>query len=231
MIPLTDTLVSNNRPIVNNIIILTNFVIFIFQFFLPAKSGEALIKSFGLIPANIDDPLSYFSFITSIFLHAGIFHLIGNMWTLYIFGKKVEDKMGSINYLFFYLLNGVLAGVAHFLFYNNSNIPVVGASGAISGVLGAYMFMFPYSRIIFMIPVLFIPYLFQMNAFFYMIIWFLIQLFSGTISLITQSNDPTGIAFWAHIGGFIGGITLHKHFKRNDRKNYYHDDDYQWMIY
>ena len=138
-------------------------------------------------------------------------HFIGNMWTLFIFGDNVEDRIGRIRYVVFYILCGIVASVSHFLIYPGSTIPALGASGAISGVMATYMFMFPKSRIIFLVPLFFVPFFFELSAFVYIGVWFVSQLFSGTFTLM--QTQVSGIAFWAHIGGFIGGFVLHWFFK------------------
>jgi membrane associated rhomboid family serine protease len=139
------------------------------------------------------------------------------MWTLFIFGDNVEDRMGHFRYLLFYLLCGVIASFTHFYLYQDSNVPAIGASGAISAVMGAYMFLFPRARIIFFIPIIIIPLFIPIPAFIYLALWFAGQFYNGTISYLGESS--TGIAFWAHIGGFVGGAVLFSFFlKRNRRK-------------
>jgi membrane associated rhomboid family serine protease len=155
---------------------------------------------------------------TNMFLHGSFGHLLGNMWTLFIFGKAVEDRMGRMSYLAFYLLSGLIACGTHIFWEAGSNIPAIGASGAISGVMGAYLFMFPKSQIIMLIP-WFIPIL-PIPSVVYLVIWFLGQFLSGTASLFSGTVEG-GVAFWAHIGGFVGGVIIYRIFlKRRKRKHY-----------
>jgi len=198
------------------------------------KLNEAQLESFlikyGLIPAKIlaeisgnpsDFKIAMLSpFFTNMFLHGGFWHLLGNMWFLYIFGNNVEDKMGSIRYLLFYLIAGILASLTHFILYAHSPVPAIGASGAISGVMAAYMFLFPRSKIITFIPIFFIlPLLIPIPAPIFIGIWFFGQLLSGTFHLF--HGTATGIAFWAHIGGFFAGMFLYKLFVRKKNKYSY----------
>lgn len=226
MFPIADTIPSSRIPLVNYFLIFLNVVVFSFQVLLPPDVLEVFFYHFGLVPARYTNnyfaykvglsPENYFPFFSNIFLHGGWAHIIGNMWTLYIFGDNVEDRMGHWRYLLFYLLCGITASVTHFYVNPDSTVPAVGASGAISGVMGAYMLLFPKSRIIFLFVFFFVIDFIQIPAFIYLFFWFLGQLFSGTISLLTLPQNVGGIAFWAHIGGFAGGILLHKFFIRKE---------------
>jgi hypothetical protein len=146
------------------------------------------------------------SLFTFMFLHGGFMHLIGNMWSLYIFGDNVEDRLGSARYIVFYLLCGLASGMTHLLFNLHSNIPTIGASGAIAGVMGAYFILYPGSRILTLIPIIIIPWFVEIPAFFFLGIWFLLQFLNAAGS----SGQAGGIAWWAHIGGFIFGIVFLK---------------------
>jgi membrane associated rhomboid family serine protease len=217
MIPIRDTIPAKNPPIGTWILIAANTAVFLFELMLPEPTLEAFLYYFGIVPARYSHPEwaalmgfpldDYWPFITSMFLHGGWLHIIGNMWTLWIFGDNVEDRMGTMRFVVFYLLCGLAAGVVHFLTNANSTLPTVGASGAIAGVLGAYFLLFPYSRIIVLLPVFFIPLFFELPAITYLGIWILSQVFSGTLSF-GQPEDVGGIAFWAHVGGFIVGMML-----------------------
>jgi membrane associated rhomboid family serine protease len=156
----------------------------------------------------VDD---YWPFLTSMFLHAGWLHLISNMWTLWLFGKAVEDRMGRMRFLLFYLLTGVAAGLTHWSTNVDSTMPAVGASGAIAGVLGAYFILYPHARIIVMFPVIFLPFFFELPALIYIGFWFLGQVFSGTLSVLGP-DDVGGVAWWAHVGGFLAGVVLYRLF-------------------
>lgn len=220
MIPLQDTIPSHRFPFANWALILINAAVFLLEISLPEYKLELLIRVFGLIPARLTDPAwaewmglphSYLPLLTNMFLHSGWGHFIGNMWTLYIFGDNVEDRMGSLRYVVFYLLCGVIASAVHVVLYPNSTVPAIGASGAISGVMAAYMFMFPRSRIVFFLPIFFLPYFFELPALLYIGTWFIGQLISG-ITVLAITERASGIAFWAHIGGFAAGAVLHRAF-------------------
>jgi hypothetical protein len=142
------------------------------------------------------------------FLHGGFWHLLGNMWSLYIFGDNVEDRLGPLRYLVFYLLCGITSGLSHLIFNLNSNVPTIGASGAIAGVMGAYLILHPNSKILTLIPILFIPWFVEIPAFFFLGFWFVIQFINAAAS----HGGVSGIAWWAHIGGFIFGIIFLKIF-------------------
>ena len=157
---------------------------------------------------SIDD---YWPFLTSMFLHGGWMHIIGNMWTLWIFGDNVEDRMGPLRFVCFYLLCGIAAGLIHWFTNLDSTLPTVGAFGAIAGVLGAYFFLFPYARVIVLVPVFFLPFFFELPALVYLGFWALSQVWSGTLALVGP-GDVGGVAWWAHVGGFMAGIVLHFFF-------------------
>ena len=230
MIPLRDTIPSNSFPIVNWVLILVNLSVFLVEVFaLDSKQAESMIYQYGLVPDNIrlseinsiyDLRVSIFRpFFTNMFLHGGWGHLISNMWILYIFGDNVEDRMGKVKYFLFYILCGLIASFTHFLLTRNSVVPAIGASGAISGVMAAYMVMFPKSTIHSLVPILIIPLFVPIPAIIYIGFWFLGQLLSGTSSLMLSDN-ASGIAFWAHIGGFIAGLLLYRFFDSSKRKSF-----------
>jgi membrane associated rhomboid family serine protease len=176
---------------------------------------ERVFYVFGIVPARYSDPRwaewvgfpmhDYWPFLTNVFLHGGWLHVLGNMWMLWIFGDNVEDRMGSGRFLAFYLLCGIAASVAHRFVNADSTVPAIGASGAISGVMGAYLLLFPRSRIILLVPILFLPFFFEVPAIAFLGIWFLMQLVSGTLAL-AGPEQAGGIAFWAHVGGFAVGM-------------------------
>jgi membrane associated rhomboid family serine protease len=193
-----------------------NAIVFIFEISIPKDSLQQLLYLFGLVPARYTypkwalihglSPGNYSPFFTNMFLHAGWLHIVGNMWFLHLFGATVEDRMGHLRFLLFYLLSGLAANLIFFMVDLHSTIPEFGASGAIAGVMGAYIVMFPRAQILTLIPILFIPFLVNLPAFFYLGFWFLIQVFSGTLSF--TFHDSGGVAWWAHIGGFVTGIVL-----------------------
>jgi membrane associated rhomboid family serine protease len=203
-------------------IILLNTGVFFFETSLSERGLKNLIYIFAFVPARYShsdwllSPALYLPFLTSIFIHGGWMHLISNMWSLWIFGDNVEDRMGHIRFLFFYLLCGIAAGVVHWVTNLHSQIPTVGASGAIAGVMGAYFLLYPYSRVITMVPVFFYPVFIEIPAVFYLGLWFYSQFLSGVMSLVTP-RDIGGIAWWAHIGGFLAGGLLMPLFIRRKR--------------
>src|ERR1700738_742884 len=226
MLPIRDTIPSRHPPIVTWVLILINGVVFLFELTMPEPALEQFFYLFGIVPARYTHPGwalwvglpidDYWPFLTSMFLHGGWMHIIGNMWTLWIFGDNVEDRMGPIRFLFFYLLCGLAAGSVHWFTNPHSTIPTVGASGAIAGVMGAYLVLFPPSRIIVLLPILFFPFFFELPAVTYLGFWALTQVFSGTLSLASPA-DVGGVAWWAHVGGFGVGILLQFFFvKRAD---------------
>lgn len=214
MIPIRDTIPSRNYPIVNNILIVTN----IFFYFVEVGQGanfNNFIYQYGVVPARYSStyfnsffPHNIFTLFSFMFLHGGFWHLLGNMWSLYIFGDNIEDNIGHFRYLFFYLLCGMFSGLSHVLLNLNSDIPTIGASGAIAGVMGAYFILYPRSKILTLIPILFIPYFIEIPAFFFLGFWLLMQI----INAAGSSGSMAGIAWWAHIGGFIMGIIILRWF-------------------
>ena len=216
MIPIRDDNPRRFAPVMTWSLIGVNVVVYLFEASLPEESLQALFERFGFVPAQLAQagelPRSALTLFTSMFLHGSFLHLLGNMWTLWIFGDNVEDRMGPWRYLIFYLLCGLAAGGVHWATDMGSTIPTVGASGAISGVMGAYLVQFPRSRLIMLFPILFLPYFFQIPAWVYLGVWFLGQAASGTIALGQQSIG--GVAFWAHVGGFVAGIVLFRLFLR-----------------
>lgn len=216
MLPIRDTIQSKNYPVINTALIIANVLFYLIEM----AQGENLnqfIIVYGLVPARYSVPeiavhfsfsQQVFSFISFMFIHGGFWHLLGNMWTLYIFGDNVEDRLGPFRYLFFYLLCGLASGLSHFFLNLYSQVPTVGASGAIAGVMGAYFLLYPRSRILTLIPIIFIPYFVELPAYIFLGIWFLIQF----ISAAGASGHGGGIAWWAHIGGFLFGVFFLKLF-------------------
>ncbi len=210
MIPLRDTITSKHYPVVNNTIISINIVVFLIQLI----QGQNLYNFdylYGLVPArysvshisfNFTATEQIFSFISFMFLHGSILHVLGNMWMLYIFGDNIEDSMGPFRYLIFYISCGLLSGLTHLYFNFYSNLPTIGASGAIAGVMGAYFILYPHAKILTLIPIIIIPWIVEIPAFFFLIFWFLLQILNAAGS----SGQAGGIAWWAHIGGFIFGM-------------------------
>jgi len=206
MFPVRDTLRPRSRPTVTWTLIALSVAAFVAMSSLQAGLFERLTLTYGLVPARLSfaDPAGWLRLGTSIFLHGGWFHLISNMWTLFIFGDNVEDRIGHGRFLAFYLASGVVAGLAHVALTPGSTLPTIGASGAIAGVLGAYFVLFPSARVLTVVPLIFLPWLIEIPAFIYLGVWILSQLSSGLLSL-GAAGDFGGIAWWAHIGGFVFG--------------------------
>ena len=207
MLPLKDEQPVRSFPIVNYALIAINILVFIWQISLPNPDQA---YQFALIPAQVTSGLTTAAFLhifTSMFMHGGLAHISGNMLYLWIFGDNVEDAMGHGRYLFFYLLGGFLASAAHILSNPTSEVPTVGASGAIAAVLGAYLILFPRARVLTLIALGFFIRLSLIPASIVLGLWFLLQLVQGVLSLGMQAGLG-GVAFWAHIGGFVTGLLL-----------------------
>jgi membrane associated rhomboid family serine protease len=229
MFPIKDNIPATRFPVMNWLIIITNAVVFIYQLQLNDQQLADFFNFFGLVPSRYSSftennllsikVLTVFPFFTNMFLHGGWLHFILNMWTLVIFGDIVENRMGSFKYLLFYIICGIAASVTHFMLNMHSTVPALGASGAISGVMAAYMFLFPFAKVVILVPIIFIPLFFEIAAYFYIGIWFLLQLWNGALSL-SHKAESTGIAFWAHIGGFLSGLVLYKFFLKKKYRIY-----------
>ncbi|MBE0477809.1 rhomboid family intramembrane serine protease [Candidatus Aerophobetes bacterium] len=233
MIPIKDSIPSKTTPYVNIFLILTNFALFFYEVSLDRWELTRFLYIYGLVPERFfylsgeGAPFLtlYFPFFTSIFMHAGWFHILGNMLFLWIFGDNVEDEMGHFKYLIFYILCGLGAGFVHLFLNSTSSVPAVGASGAISGVMGAYMLLFPHSRIVTLFPIFFFFTFVEVSAFFFIAIWFIFQLFSGAFSLLAGRAATGGVAWWAHVGGFLVGMGLVFLFAKRPR---YKRRSYDW---
>ncbi len=221
MIPLRDNIPHIKKPIVTVSLLIINVLVFLYEISLGYYLKDFMYL-YGLIPRNISLQMgllpSIRPFFTNMFLHAGWAHLIGNMWFLWIFADNVEDRMGHLNFLIFYLMCGFIASFTHFIINRHSVVPAVGASGAIAGVLGAYMMLFPSARVLTLVPFFFFLEIIEIPAFIFLGIWFIYQFLLGVSSL---GGYGAGIAFWAHIGGFLAGIFLLKLFVKR-RKSYYY---------
>lgn len=217
MFPLKDSIRIPNAPVVTYLLIVLNGLVFLYQSSL--SPHDALIFSFehALVPrryfdpswaAGFDlDPHNYLPFIEGTFMHGGWWHIILNMWTLFIFGSSLEGRLGRLQFLSFYLVCGVIASLTHGYFNQDSDVPALGASGAIAGVLGAYATTFPRAKITILILIVIIPFFFKIPALGYALIWFAFQFFQGFMDLFSSSMGG-GIAWWAHIGGFLAGVVL-----------------------
>jgi len=213
MFPLYDTARSRKFPLINLLLIALNGLAFFSEFRMAPGELEAFIFANGLIPAQFlaNPSAEWMTIFTSMFLHGGWFHILSNMWVLFIFGDNIEARMGGIRYLIFYLLSGISAGLLQAYILPSSTVPMIGASGAVAGVLGAYLILYPRSRIASLVPIFFIFTLVELPAFVFLVFWFISQLYSGLFSL---QGSAGGIAWWAHIGGFVFGIFIALFFRR-----------------
>jgi membrane associated rhomboid family serine protease len=239
MFPIVNTAPFRSPPLVTWALIAANCLVFLYERSLSPDELEAFLRRFALIPALYFTPdftslrisiwgyalSNWQPFFTNMFLHGGWLHLILNMWTLWLFGGTVEDRMGHARYLVFYLACGIFASVAHAVVNPTSTEPALGASGAIAGAMGCYIRLFPWSRIIVVIPILFLPLFFEVPAVVFVGFWFAIQVLQGTGSLFVTSVGD-GIAYWAHIGGFLAGFAFGPLLTRSkqDYRPYYPDE-------
>ena len=224
MFPLRDTQPSYSKPVVTVLLIVVNLLVFLFEFSLDPYTLNAFIAQYGLIP----DP-RYFhisAIFTSMFVHGGWLHVLGNMWFLWIFGDNIEDILGHEKYLLFYMLCGIAAALSQVFFSGDSRVPMVGASGAIAGVMGAYMVKFPRARIVTLIPIIIFFTTIDLPAWVMLIYWFGMQLFSGVGSIGDARYAQGGTAFFAHIGGFLAGMALV--LMMGARQRYYQRQDLYW---
>jgi len=247
MIPLKDDAPRVSTPYINYTLLVLNTVVFLYEWLLSRGGSQAvnsLVFQLGVVPARLTVVLFNHGYVpwdlvsqlgtryvppigavlpmfTSMFLHAGWLHLIFNMWALWIFGDNVEDRLGHLWYLVFYLLCGVAAALFHTLLNPNSAVPTVGASGAIAGVMGAYFLLYPRARVLTLVPLFFVFFLW-LPAWIVLGYWFVAQFVSGAAGRIaSHSGDQPGVAFWAHVGGFLAGMLLIKLFPPRARRYHY----------
>jgi membrane associated rhomboid family serine protease len=206
MIPLYDTARRRRMPLVTWLLIAVNIAVFIYEVGFSPAALERFIRTWGLVPAQLfAQPLvEWVTIVSSMFLHGGWLHILSNMWVLFIFGDNVEERMGGLSYLLFYLLSGVAAALLQSFLLPSSSEPMIGASGAIAGVLGAYLILFPHARVASLVPILFIFTVIQVPATLFLLFWFVSQLFSGWLAIGGAAGS--GVAWWAHVGGFLFGI-------------------------
>jgi rhomboid family protein len=214
MIPLRDENPSESVPVVTRALIALNCAAFFYEVAL-GPAIQRFLFVWGMVPLRVTQSLREGSeplvaaglpLLTSMFLHGGWTHLIGNMWYLWIFGDNVEDRLGSLRFLLFYLASGLAAGLLHFFFNPLSRVPTVGASGAIAGVLGAYLLAFPHARVITLVPLFPFFQLMALPAALVLGLWFVFQFFIGTLALAWTTATTGGTAWWGHIGGFVFGF-------------------------
>jgi membrane associated rhomboid family serine protease len=234
MIPIRDDQPRFSTPYITYFLVALNVVVFLMELSIGAQSHgtlNSLIYEFGVVPQQIlgaggSTQLSPVGAVvpifTSMFLHGSWLHIIGNMWVLWIFGDNIEDHLGHFSYLAFYLVCGFAAAVAHILLNPGSNVPTVGASGAIAGIMGAYFLLYPKARVLTIVPLIVFFTFWWLPAWIVLGYWFLVQFLSGTATSIAYSSSSSGgIAFWAHVGGFVAGIILIKVLpERRHRQRY-----------
>lgn len=227
MIPIRDDQPHFTPPVVNYFLIVLNLVIYLFEAVLPPDNLNLLIYQFGLVPSHVTalltgsrslNPVAVLTpFLTSMFLHGGWMHVIGNMWFLWIFGDNIEDYLGHFKYLGFYLFAGVAAALTQVLLTPALRVPTVGASGAIAGVMGAYFILYPRARVL-----TWLVFFFYLPAWVILGYWFLVQFFSARASSLSYASQSSGgVAFWAHVGGFITGLVLVKILPRRRQSQRY----------
>jgi membrane associated rhomboid family serine protease len=223
--PLKDNIPTRGFPAVNIWLIIVNVVCFAYEFKLGAGL-DGFIQLYGFVPArfmaaqaeNILDLPRFVPIFSSMFLHGGVLHLVSNMWMLWIFGDNIEDSMGHSRYLMFYLLCGTVSVLAQAVANPASPVPLVGASGAISGVLGAYFLLYPRARILTLVPVFFFFYMIELPAFIFLGLWMLLQVLQGYAYLMAAKGAAVGgVAWWAHVGGFAAGVLLINFFREKPK--------------
>jgi membrane associated rhomboid family serine protease len=211
MIPVKDGISTRETPVVNYVLITINVIVYLFMALAGPEAQEAIVAKYAMVPTHFADGVTLadiMTIFTSMFMHAGLAHLGGNMLYLWIFGDNVEDRIGHFRYLMFYLVGGVVASLTHMVTNWGSELPTVGASGAIAAVLGAYLLLYPASRIVTLIPIGRFSHLTTAPAFVFLGLWFVLQLFEGMMSF--GGADVAGVAFWAHVGGFVAGMVMVK---------------------
>ncbi len=228
MIPLRDSTRSKTVPYVNLILIGLNIAVFIYQLLLNERAALEFIYSYGVIPAKftsipilqtlLTNPVYFFPFLSSVFMHGGLLHIISNMLYLWVFGDNIEDRFGHFRYLVFYLLVATAGHIAHIASHPASDIPTIGASGAVAGVLGAYFLAFPKAKVLTLVPLFIFFTIIEVPALIFLFLWFVLQLING-LTIFGNGSAQT-VAWWAHIGGFIGGALLFNVFKKNSQPNY-----------
>lgn len=217
MFPLYDTIKASRFPFFNWAIVIITVVVFIQQLLTP--DIDAFIMQYALVPSlvNFSDPITLLPFITSIFLHGGIMHILSNMWFLVVFGDNVNDALGVIGFLILYFVAGIMGNFLQYMFTPGSNIPMLGASGAVAGILGCYFVLFPYSKIKTLIFIIFFITIIEVSAPIMLGYWFVLQIFSGIASIETLGAETGGVAFFAHIAGFVVGLLFGYLYKNKAR--------------
>lgn len=219
MIPIRDNIPSRRFPVMNAVLIGINVILFLYEVSLAVPEREAFLRVYGMIPRQVTGFFAmeavsladFGSVVTAMFLHGSWMHIIGNMLFLWVFGDNVEDIVGSWRYLLLYLLAGAVGNLAHVITNPASALPTIGASGAVAGILGAYLINFAHARVVTIIPLGIFLWTVELPALFFLLFWFVIQLISGFASLGVESVG--GVAWWAHIGGFLAGVLLVRYLR------------------
>jgi len=217
MIPLRQTEPTRTTPVVTRALVIANAAVFLAQLLLGART-EALINTFGYIPARFVHPAAYgythfevfVTLVSSLFLHGGLVHLFGNMIYLWIFGPGVEDAIGHVRYLAFYVICGAIGSLTHTILFSQSIVPSIGASGSIAGILGAFLVLRPKARIVTLFPLVIYWAMAEIRAVIFLPVWFAMQFFNGALALAAaqRTQEVAGIAWWAHVGGFLFGAVV-----------------------
>ena len=232
MFPIRDDQPRFSTPFVNYFIIALNALAFFYELSIQTQGHRALdrfVFQFGVVPTHVELALAHLNLagvflpiLTSMFLHGSWLHIIGNMWVLWIFGDNIEDHIGHFFYLIFYLVSGFAAAFTHILLNLGSNIPSVGASGAIAGVMGAYFVLYPRARVLTLVPLIVFFTFWWLPAWIVLGYWFVIQFLSGAATSVAYTSQTGGgVAFWAHVGGFVAGIVMIKIFPERPRRHRY----------
>jgi membrane associated rhomboid family serine protease len=226
MIPLRDTIPSHSFPAATVLFIALNVLAFLYELSL-GRALDAFIMQYGAVPlrfilaGQIEEVSTVERFLplfTSMFLHGGWLHLGGNMLYLWVFGDNVEDRLGHVGFLVFYLACGLVAALTQIYIHPTSKVPMVGASGAVAGVLGAYLILFSHSRVLALIPILFFFQVIELPALLFLVFWFLMQFLNGAVAITAAPYSTGGVAWWAHIGGFVSGMALGFLFPKRKRQ-------------
>lgn len=219
MIPVRDTIPCYNTPVITWALMAVNITVFLFMIAMPDSMAQDFVYLYGLVAKRYTDPVwatlsgfpndHYFSFLSSMFLHSGLLHIVMNMLFMWIFADNIEDCMGRVRFIVFYFLCGLVAAIGQVTFNPDTSIPVVGASGAIAGVMGAYFMLYPYARIVIWVPLFFLPIFFELPAIAFLGFWVIMQLQKATTA---GAEGVADVAWWGHLGGFIAGAVLYRFF-------------------
>lgn len=212
MIPIRDSQPSHSRPVIVLAIVILNVLVFLYQISLNRYESNFFVEQFGFVP----DRFSVLDLFTSMFMHGGWMHIIGNMLFLWVFGDNIEDILGKPLFVVFYCACGIIAALTQYMIDSNSTIPMIGASGAIAGVMGAYMVKFPHARVVTLVFFFFITTI-ELPAVVVLAMWFILQFFSGVGSVVSYQANRGGTAFFAHVGGFVAGMVLIRLLKTRPR--------------